>query len=169
MTLPKQSNHYHLIFVLERDKPSLFFFFFFLYTFFSPETRLAWHQFFIPFFRIQFHINSQITNILTLLLVASSNYGGVQHITRPLRNKWRGIPFPEAGMADSISIVDTSWKDFVHGQHYPARPKNHWTNSNTRSLAPKKKNSWRLQRIGWENIPNISKRIGSYQSQSLSK
>ena len=31
-------------------------------------------------------------------------------------------------MADFIiNIVDTRCKDFVHGQHYPARPKNHWT------------------------------------------
>ena len=46
----------------------------------------------------------------------------------------------EAGMTGSIiDIIDTSWKDFVHGKHYPARPNNHWTASNTRSLVPLQK------------------------------
>ena len=59
---PKQSNRYRLFFVL--------FFNFLLYTFFLEWT--SFNTILIPFLKIQFHCNSQLTNIRPLLLVTSS-------------------------------------------------------------------------------------------------
>ena len=74
--------------------------------------------------------------------------GGVQLTTGPFWNKFPGSPFSEAGMAGSINIIDTSWKDFVHSQHYPARPKNHWANSNTCSQKRKTAEDYAEDRVG---------------------
>ena len=106
--------------------------FFFGGVHFFSQTRRAQHQFFIPFFIHSFIYQLAAYQHSGLLLVASSNYWGVKLTIRPFWNKWPRSPISETRMA--VSITDACWKNFVHGQFCPARPKNHWTNSNTGSL-----------------------------------
>ena len=126
VTLPKQSNRYRLIFVLGWDKPRLFFALFLCCIHFSLE-----------------HVSLNTSFSCHFLFTVSYQLAAHQHsalLPRCLKQPWRSPTHNQTfselmtwkpplrsrnGRLCHRHHRHQLKKNFVHGQHYPARPKNH--------------------------------------------